>query len=98
MDYRMIKEIAKEQSISIADLCALAPNNDPFYTGRPSEVAAAEWFADLWQRFGYRIGIHLRRVHYQIVSQSPPVLRPDGMPEMPGGPGPGNRVNCSYLA
>lgn len=78
MNYSTIKIIAKEQGISVKDLCALAPANDPFYTGRKSEVAAAEWFAKLWERFGYGYGVHLRRVHYQIVSQDPPVLRPNG--------------------
>ena len=78
MDYETIKAVAKEAGVTIADLCALAPNNDPFYTGRPSEVKAARWFADLWQRFGYTDGVHLRRVHYRIVSQDPPVSRPDG--------------------
>lgn len=78
-DYETIKELSRQtQGVNIADLCALAPNNDPFYTGRPSERAAAEWFAGLWQRFGYRSGVHLRRVHYQVVSQDPLVLRPDG--------------------
>ena len=80
MDYETIKTVAKETGVTIADLCALAPNNDPFYTGRPSEVKAARWFADLWQRFGYTDGVHLRRVHYRIVSQDPPVSRPDGTP------------------
>ena len=78
MDYRTIKTMARERGISVKDLCALAPANDPFYTGRKSEVAAAQWFADLWERFGYTQGVHLRRVHYRIVSQDPPMLRPDG--------------------
>ncbi len=76
--YETIKQLAKDHGITVADLCALSPKNDPFYTGRPSEVIAAEWFADLWNQFGYRRGVHLRRVHYQIVSQNPPVNRPDG--------------------
>jgi hypothetical protein len=81
MNYETIKQLAREvDGVRIADLCALAPNNDPFYTGRPSEVAAAEWFAGLWERFSYTTGVHLRRVHYRIVSQDPPVLRPDGTP------------------
>ena len=85
IDYRTIKEMAKEQGISVTDLCALAAKNDPFYTGRPSEVAAAEWFAELWAQFGYRTGVHLRRVHYQIVSQDTPITYPhrdyaDGKP------------------
>lgn len=80
INYDIIKQLAQQQGITVADLCALAPQNDPFYTGRPSEIIAAEWFADLWQRFGYGRGVHLRRVHYQIVSQRPPATRPDGRP------------------
>ena len=80
VDYTMIKAMAKAEGLSVADLCALAPNNDPFYTGRPSEVAAATWFAQLWAELGFRVGYHLRRAHYQIVSQDPPILRPDGTP------------------
>lgn len=76
--YETIKQLAKDNGISVSDLCALNPKNDPFYTGRPAEVIAAEWFADLWQKFGYGRGVHLRRVHYQIVSQNPPVNRPGG--------------------
>ena len=81
MNYETIKHLAREvEGIGIADLCALAPANDPFYIGRKSQLAAARWFADLWERFGYSDGVHLRRVHYRIVSQDPPVLRPDGKP------------------
>jgi len=77
-DYNSIKAIAKQTGCVIADLLALASNNDPFYVGRPSTVEAAEWFARLWRQFGYGRGVHLRRIHYQIVSQDPPVKRPDG--------------------
>lgn len=41
--YETIKQLAKDSGVSIADLCALNPKNDPFYTGRPAEVVAAEW-------------------------------------------------------
>jgi len=79
-DYGAIKDLAKEAGCKVDDLLALAPVNDPFYTGRPFEVEAARWFADLWQRFGYSSGVHLRRIHYQVVSQDPPIMRPDGKP------------------
>lgn len=79
-DYRLLKDLAKQSGCKVNDLVALDPINDPFYTGRPAELAAARWFTELWQRFGYRAGVHLRRVHYQIVSQDPPVLRPNGKP------------------
>jgi hypothetical protein len=78
MNFEEIKELAKSSNLRVTDLIALAPANDPFYVGRPSEMEAAQWFSDLWQRFGYVRGVHLRRVHYQIVSQNPPVKRPDG--------------------
>lgn len=76
INYATIKELAAEQGLSINDLCALAPKNDPFYTGRPSEVTAATWFAEMWRRFGYSRGVHLRRVHYQVQAQDPPVKLP----------------------
>lgn len=76
MNYDEIKQLAAEQGIRVSDLCALAPKNDPFYVGRPAEVTAAGWFAHLWGEFGYGRGVHLRRVHYQIVSNE--IYRPDG--------------------
>lgn len=80
MNYDTIKTLAKENGLTIGDLCALAPKNDPFYTGRPSELLAANWFTGLWEQYGYSTGVHLRRVHYRIVSQERAVFRPDGKP------------------
>jgi hypothetical protein len=79
-NYSIIKETARDQGKRIKELLALAPANDPFYTGRPSELEAAEWFAEQWRKFGYSDRVHLRRVHYQIVSQDPPVNLPNGKP------------------
>jgi len=64
----------------VGDLLALSAANDPFYVGRPSEMEAATWFADIWRRFSYAGKVHLRRVHYQIVSQEEPIRKPDGKP------------------
>jgi len=80
MDYSTIKELAREQHVSIKDLIALSPQNDPFYQGTESDLEKAHWFAGLWERFGYSTGVHLRRVHYQLVSQDPPVMKPNGLP------------------
>lgn len=65
---------------TVKDLLVLAPQNDPFYVGTATDKQNAEWFADLWSRFGYHQGVHLRRIHYQIVSQDPPVQMPNGKP------------------
>mgnify|MGYP001111769005 CR=1 FL=1 len=67
--YEKIKRLAKEKKCNVTDLLILARQNDPFYTGSATQKAMAEWFAELWQRFGYSTGVHLRRVHYQLVSQ-----------------------------
>jgi len=79
-NYETIKAMAKDERVPVSDLVALSPKNDPFYVGTPGDQATGQWFSDLWQRFGYGTGVHVRRVHYQIVSQSPPVLLPDGTP------------------
>ena len=81
IDYQTIKQLAKEhKGISIKDLCALAPSNDPFYTGRPAEISMARWFHRQWQDCGFSSGVHLRRMHYALVSQSPVIERHDGRP------------------
>ena len=78
--YEAIKATAKAHKLRVTDLIALAPQNDPFYAGTPGDWELAEWFADLWERFGYGAGVHIRRVHYQIISQDPPVMMPNGEP------------------
>jgi hypothetical protein len=80
MDYTEIKQLSKRTGQRVTDLIALAPANDPFYTGTPNDWAMGEWFAGLWRAFGYRDGVHLRRIHYQVVSQDPPVALPNGEP------------------
>jgi len=77
--YEKIKQLKKESGYNIPDLLALAPANDPFYAGSPSAREKAEWFANLWQEFGYSSGVHLRRFHYQLVSQEEPIKH-DGKP------------------
>ena len=69
MDHQEIKRIAKELGCRINDLIVLAPQNDLFYIGTKGQIDLAYWFKDLWKQFGYTEGIHLRRIHYQIISQ-----------------------------
>ncbi|MGI9061933.1 MAG: hypothetical protein ACR2H5_25545 [Ktedonobacteraceae bacterium] len=80
MNYEEIKLLARETGQRVTDLIPLAPQNDPFYTGTPGDWALAEWFAGLWHLFNYSTKVHIRRVHYQIISQSPPVMLPNGKP------------------
>jgi hypothetical protein len=78
MDYEAIKQLAKVSGQRVTDLIVLAPQNDPFYSGTPNDWALAQWFAELWNAFGYTNRVHIRRVHYQIISQNPPVVLPNG--------------------
>lgn len=79
VDYEWIKQCAKQNRVSVNDLIVLAPQNDPFYTGTPNDWALGQWFAGLWHSFGLDRA-HIRRVHYQIVSQDPPIVLPNGKP------------------
>ncbi|MGA3063962.1 MAG: hypothetical protein ABSD90_12180 [Methylocystis sp.] len=81
LDRHAIKELSRETGRPISTLLALASCNDPFYAGAtPASRADAEWFAELYDRFGFGRGAHLRRVHYRLVSQQEPILLPDGTP------------------
>lgn len=77
--YESLKQLSKQSGCRIPDLIALARQNDPFFVGSPAQVRAAGWFADLWERFGFSTGVHLRRVHYRLVSEPAPV-GPNGKP------------------
>jgi hypothetical protein len=79
MGYQQIKRLAKRSGLNIPELLTLHRKNDPFFVGSPAQVAQAEWFAELWERFGYRTGVHLRRVHYRLASQES-ATKHDGEP------------------
>ena len=78
LDYDGIRALAKEMKAPTRDLLTLADVNDPFYVDVAFRKAAALWVVGLRHRinFGYRF--HIRRAHYKIISQSIPVLKPDG--------------------
>jgi hypothetical protein len=61
-------------------LIALSDDNDPFFADRPGRrQEGALWFADLWNRLEVPEGVHLRRLHYLLVS-TPGILCPNGEP------------------
>jgi len=80
MNYATIKDLAKDTGCKVDTLIALARGNDPFYIGTPSDWKQARWFAEMWQRFGYSENVHLRRIHYRLVSDDPPARGPTGEP------------------
>lgn len=80
LDYTGLKELAREMKCRVTDLLALAPGNDPFYADVPARAEAGQWFAECWERFGFRDGVHLRRIHYRLITQPEPILKPNGEP------------------
>ena len=56
----------------------LSKGRDPYSDWTPMQVARAQWVSQMFQSVGRRI--HLRGLHYFIVSQQPPVAWPDGSP------------------
>jgi len=68
-DYEGLCELSKELKRPASTLYALANCNDPFYI-LPFRQVEAEWFAGLWRKYiGEGTGIHIRRLHYKLISQ-----------------------------
>ena len=63
--------------VTLTDLLALAPKNDPFGVFTPARITAAEWAAQVWHDMGEPRDLHIRRMHYWLVSSD--VQKPDGM-------------------
>src|SRR5262249_33630215 len=97
-DANAIKVLAKERGCTVRDLLALSLSADPFYADVPMKRERAEWFAALWERFGFAQGAHLRRVHYQLVSVAKPPRLPDSRrPYRKGTPYQNTEYCWSYL-
>lgn len=79
MNYRGIKDLAKDLDRPAATLIALAKDNDPFFI-MPGREADAIWAADVWRRYEIPIGYHKRRIHYRLISQTTPIIMANGEP------------------
>lgn len=78
--YDAIKALSQATGHAIPDLLGMSRVNDPFFFGSPAHRRDAEWFADWWHRLGVanQTGVHLRAIHYRLVSQSPAPTLPNG--------------------
>lgn len=70
----------RPKTAGTGDVCALSPDNDPFYCGKPRDWQWARWFAGLWDEHGPAEGVrsHLRRFHYRLFTLNVPLA--DGRP------------------
>ena len=80
VDYQRLKELAKAVRRPVTDLVVLTTSNDPFYVGVPARRRNAEWFGAIWDSHEFPHGAHPRRIHYVLVSEKLPVIKPDGRP------------------
>lgn len=78
--YEIIRTTATEAGCRVTDLLAMSNRRDPFYCGQPAQLRDAQWFAELHAALGIGANVHLRRIHYQLVSQAEPPIKPNGEP------------------
>ena len=78
MNYDDLKQLKQQIKVPVKDLIALAPNNDPFYLA-PARQESGGWFKTVWHGGDFR-RVHIRRVHYWLVSQEEPFIMRDGKP------------------
>ncbi len=77
MSHDRIKELAKENKVSVRDFLAMSPSHDPFYVGSKSDKEKATWIAKIYKRMGEPSECHIRRMHYWIVGHAN-IKKPDG--------------------
>lgn len=75
-----LKRLGEELGRPAKTLFALSADNDPFYIGETegARLDDARWFAALFKKYKFEDGVHLRRIHYRLVSQRTPVKKRDG--------------------
>jgi hypothetical protein len=76
-----LKQKKKELGLRAAHrLLAMASSNDPFNKGTDGDFVKGQWFAAVYEKFGYH-GIHLRRLHYRMVHSEETLTLWDGETE-----------------
>jgi hypothetical protein len=61
-------------------LYTLGSPNDPWMADADFRSKHAYWVADIFERFEIRSPIHVRQIHYRLISQKTPVPQVDGTP------------------
>jgi len=84
--YEELKALAEAEGRPVDSMYALSRANDPFVADMPRRQGEAEWFARFWQEFTTEQGskLHIRRIHYRLISQTRPSGPGRGMKLWPG--------------
>jgi hypothetical protein len=77
-DYDELCRMRTDLGVIAESFLALKEEHDPFYAGLKSHIEDAKWFKEMWDMCGYASGMHLRRMHYQLVSQEPKIKMRNG--------------------
>jgi hypothetical protein len=77
IDWDRLQGLAESFARPVSTLYAQSGQTDPFYVGE-ARMRDARWFADLYHEHEFSKGVHIRRIHYCLVSQESPVPMPDG--------------------
>ena len=67
--YERLRQLSQNADIPVKHLLVMAHANDPFYAGQPSQVIKAQWFLRVWNAYAPAGRVHLRRLHYWLLSQ-----------------------------
>lgn len=59
---------AKRDGCSYLDLLAAGAENDPFYIGSDTQIEQALWFANAYRQCDRKKPLHLRKLHYWLIS------------------------------
>ena len=80
--YDSVVALAKSLNCPAGELIALSRNNDPFFCGTLANRRDADWFLNQWSMLEMNLhpSVHLRQMHYKLVSQNAPPLMPSGKP------------------
>ena len=73
-----IATLARAARCSQAKLLAMVARQRSFRAAPARAPRTRVWFAELFERFKFGRGIHMRRIHYRLVSAGPAVSTPDG--------------------
>ena len=75
-----ITRASTEAKSSLGALTVMSNQTDPYRVDTPANHRDAAWFAQAWTETGARRGIHLRGLHYALVSVALEIIKPDGTP------------------
>lgn len=71
---------AADAGLPMSGLTVMSNQTDPYRIDTPANHRDAKWFANAWKSSGARRPIHLRGLHYALVSGHDELIRPDGTP------------------